>query len=337
MVSLKKENGIYHKNLYCSDFHKCSDGEEIFELFLLSEVQYHSNDRETKWLNLKLEDRTGGLKAKVWSENIKMEYEGYEGQVVFVKGKVTFYAGHPDLYVENMRLAKAEEFVLTEVTRGISPEMEQGCRSYIKRLLSKINDASLVTFCSAIMNEEMMDRMARLPVHMLGHHAYRGGLLEHTCDVATGAYYLAWSTTSMRMEPVDLDLVIAGALLHDIGSTRMIEPAGYGFRVKSIKRMQGAAYAAHAILTENAVKYPLDEKTLSMLLHIVDSSHASGESPAFMEAMTVRTANQYSIDVGFYSDAFRDYDQIYGGKAECIWSRERQMDIYRMKRGGESC
>ena len=71
---MRREKGVYHKTFYCNEIKGLSDGERILEVFLLSDIQYCSNERGTKWLNVKLSDKTGSIGAKIWSEKIEMEH-----------------------------------------------------------------------------------------------------------------------------------------------------------------------------------------------------------------------------------------------------------------------
>ena len=186
---MRKDKGIYRKDLFCSQLRASCDGEVGLDIFLLSSVKYSSTSRGTKWLEVKLEDRTGSLPARVWTENIRQEYEDYEGKVVSVKGKINFYAGHPELRVELMRPLNDGEFLVDEVCRTLDEETIKNDTESIRTMMKKVGDDGLRGFVGKILNSENLDKMAVLPVHISGHHNYRGGMLEHTMEVAFGAYF----------------------------------------------------------------------------------------------------------------------------------------------------
>ncbi len=248
-----KKQGVYHKSLYCADIRSCSDGESVFEIFLLSQVQYCSNDRSVKWQSLTLEDRTGTIKAKIWSDHIQMEYEGYQGQIVIVKGTVTYYAGRPNLTVEKMQVME-EKYDLSEICWTLSPEKIKVYKEQISTMLASITDKKLQKLCSLILNTDRIEHMSKLPVHLEGHHTYRGALLEHTCEVVTGAYFQIKSTAVVRYMPCSQDLVIAGALLHDVSSTLQIRESGFGFQMDNTDRISGGFYKLYGTLEETARK-----------------------------------------------------------------------------------
>lgn len=333
---MRKDKGIYYKELYCSDISNCSDGEIIFEMFMLAEIQYCSNNRSAKWLSLRLEDRTGSINAKIWSDNIKMEYEGYQGHVVMVKGTVSYYEGRPVLNVEQMRDVNQKEFVLKEICRCLEIEKEKIYRQQIRKMISGMTNKNIQKFCENVFDSDMLNQMARLPVHIKGHHTYRGALLEHTCDVMTKAYCCLSGTQIVRETPCDLNVVIAGALLHDIASINMIDSKGYCFYSSKSKFLTSDSYVIHTMLNEKG-KNLLDEKTFLQLMHIIESSHASGCAPMTREAMTVRSANILSADLEKYEESFRSNDMLYGNGAPVIWSRSLKREIARIKEEETLC
>ena len=85
------------------------DEEEILEVFLLDSVKYCSSRRQVKWLELRLQDSSGSISARVWGEHVRMEYQNMAGRLVLVRGKVHFYAGRPELAVEQIQEISEEK------------------------------------------------------------------------------------------------------------------------------------------------------------------------------------------------------------------------------------
>ena len=152
------------------------DGHSIFDMFLVSRVMRYSNDRDIKWLGLTLEDRSGSIQAKIWADKIKVEYEGFEGQVVLLKGKVTYYMGLPELTVEVMKLMDEEKYALSDVCRMLRPEKIQVYVAQIMGMIEKIATEEIKDFVKSILTEETIRSMATLPVQLRGHHTYRGAV-----------------------------------------------------------------------------------------------------------------------------------------------------------------
>ena len=119
---MRREKEIYHKTFYCNELSSLSDGVQLLDMFLLSDIQYCSNERGIKWLNATLSDKTGSMNAKIWADKIQMEYESFQGQIVIVSGTITFYAGKQELIVDKMLLAKEAEYELSEIIKILSDE-----------------------------------------------------------------------------------------------------------------------------------------------------------------------------------------------------------------------
>lgn len=260
-----------------------------------------------------------------------MEYEGYQGQVVFVKGIMTYYGGRPNLTIEQMKIMDDGTYELSEVCQCLAPEKEQIYRGQIKKMFSMITDTTLNKFCRSVLNEEMINKMAVLPVHLKGHHTYSGALLEHTCEVTIGALYLLRSTEAIRTMQCDLNLVITGALLHDISSTVRISQKGYGFCICNNYKMLGDTHAGQHLLNVANQDRLLDATTFALVSHIVDSSHIQSALPCTMEAMAVRSVNELSANLEAYNVCFQMHDLIYGTNTESVWSKRLKRELFRKK------
>ena len=129
------------------------------------------------------------------------------------------------------------------------------------------------------------------PAGMKLHHAYIGGLLQHSVDVADLAVAMA-----DRIEGMDKDLVIAGALLHDIGKIKEIS-AEIGFPYTNAGRFMGHIAMTSMMVQEAAFKLNIPAQRLEQLQHILLSHHGENEkgSPvacATREAFIVHYADE---------------------------------------------
>lgn len=322
---MNKEGGKFHKTFYCNQLYNWSDGEKVLDLFLISDVQYCSNDQGMKWLNVNLEDQTGIINAKVWNENIQMEYEGMKGHIACVSGKVGFYAGKPVFSIGQMKLAKESEIEVSEIIRLLPDEKADVCLAQIKNIIDDVSSEELKAFLESILNEEMLCEAGKLPVRAKGHHSYRGGLLAHMCDVMVSSIAYAESTCFFRENGIDMDIVVAGALLHDIGSLLSFRRNGYLFVINDDDRLLGKDYIIHKVLYEAKEKSGLDDKLFAQVMHVIQASHGDA-APSTMEAMIVRKMNQLSAEVEIYENTcmFADMD-----REGFVYSRELKREIWR--------
>ena len=325
---MRREKGVYHKTFYCNEMKGLSDGECILEVFLLSDIQYCSNERGTKWLNVKLSDKTGSIGAKIWSEKIEMEHESFLGQIVIVSGSITFYAGRQELIIEKMLIAKENEYELSEVIKTLGKEKVHIYMEQIRTMIGNIQSQGLHDFVDSILTEDCLVQMSTMPVQIKGHHEYRGALLEHISEVVTGAYCFVKSTAVVRDIKVNLDLVIAGALLHDIAFLSKYKSEGYIFRKKEGMTFCDDNYLTYLVLEEAKKRCAMEEDLYHLLVHIVEASHHKGE-PKTMEAMIVRSQNLLSAELEIYENECQKVD---GSAEERIWSTELKRELYRIRR-----
>lgn len=199
-------------------------GDEVTQFFVLRRVEKRITRTGDPFLNLLLSDRSGTLKGKVWSDVLK-SYPGpfNPGDYVGVKGLVGSYNEELQLTVtfimnvDQIRQRKNEEINLdlsllipaTAFDREMMWEellvlVEQHLESPLKELVLALL-------------EENAEAFQVCPAARQSHHAYLGGLLEHTWFVAR----LVLQATSIYPE-VNRNLALAGAILHDIGKVQEI-------------------------------------------------------------------------------------------------------------------
>lgn len=143
-------------------------------------------------------------------------------------------------------------------------------QTLLKELITKIRRPHLNKLVKKIMSGEIYKKFIRNPAASSYHHAYIGGLVEHSVDVARLAEAMAH-----QVDNVDTDIVIAGALLHDIGKIYEIS-SEIGFCYTDVGKMIGHITLG-ALLVEREIAQ-LDDFSLEdkqHLLHIILSHHGT--------------------------------------------------------------
>ena len=164
-------------------------------------------------------------------------------------------------------------------------------KAQLDRLIKSVLTPGLRLVLDNVFEGETYERFLRNPAGMRLHHAYIGGLLQHSVDVARLA-----SAMADNIGGVDKDLVIAGALLHDIGKLKEIS-AAMGFPYTTEGRLLGHISMSAVMVQEAANKARVTGPKLQQLLHIVLSHHGEPEkgSPvacATKEAFIVHYADE---------------------------------------------
>jgi 3'-5' exoribonuclease len=187
---------------------------DVFDgVLLVNEASLATTKTGKYYVRATLADRTGSLKANMWDADEGSLKDFPENGYVRVRGRAESYRGQVQLKIEKVRPAKDSEVDVADFL-VTSPEDVGQMQSELKRLASAVKDPSLSALLKSFFteDEEFLERFSRAPGASSYHHAYVGGLLEHTLWVAKEA-----DAVAKQNERLWRDLLLAAALLHDIG------------------------------------------------------------------------------------------------------------------------
>jgi 3'-5' exoribonuclease len=266
-------------------------GDVITEYYLVKSKRVKESRTKKVFLDIDFMDRTGLINGKVWdnAEHFSTLFE--RGDVVKVKADVVEYQGSRQFRVQQIRKATdADRPPLEELMRS-SADIE-GQMKYLRDRIEAMTDPGLKKLMLAFFDDaEFVKLFSRSAAARNVHHAFIGGLVEHTVHV------LKISDHAATLYPsVNPDLVAAGAILHDAGKVRELDSvAEVGYTADGY--MIGHISLGYIMLHERAAKIPeLDPRTLLELEHIILSHHGEREFgspvvPMTAEAMIVNHAD----------------------------------------------
>ncbi len=187
-------------------------GQTVSDLFVVREKQLAYKKDGNPYLTMTLADRTGDVKAVAWDNVEEISKAFAAGDHVKVKGNATEYKGALQLVVLN--LARQDS---SEVNPGdFLPSTERDVDHMLGRLIEisqTVENHYLSRLLSAFFEDAaFVDRFKIAPAAKKMHHAYLGGLLEHTLSMA-----LLIQAIAGHYKGVDRDLLLTGGILHDIG------------------------------------------------------------------------------------------------------------------------
>jgi 3'-5' exoribonuclease len=159
-------------------------------------------------------------------------------------------------------------------------------------------DAALAALVLDIL-KQYQEVLLELPAAKRNHHARLGGYLEHVLSVTKTCAYLADKYAGLYPDlqpPLDKDLVIAGAVLHDIGKVREMESTPIGAEYTPSGTLIGHILQGRDILREAATRYPVAEEKLLRLEHVIVAHQrlpewGSPKPPMTLEALIVHYAD----------------------------------------------
>jgi 3'-5' exoribonuclease len=144
--------------------------------------------------------------------------------VVKVRGTVEVYNDKPQLIVSRIRCCEPKEYNTAHFYSTLTRDPEK-MFGELQGFVSIVRDQALRQLLDSIVNDPSLgSRLKSVPAAMKIHHAFRGGLLEHILSLCN----LSVALCSHYPRP-NLDLLIAGVILHDLGKVEMLELAGFRF------------------------------------------------------------------------------------------------------------
>lgn len=277
------------------------EGDIVNDLFV---VRFKKPIRITRtgkyFFELKLQDAKGDIMLKFWGTENKEKIESLynsidvDGVIKIVNGKVGSFNNRIDMSVNE---GDGEIVVLKEGeydARGFIDVSDKNPDEMLKELrdiISTVTDTELKTIINAFFNdEEFIEKFKVSPAAMYKHHGWISGLLEHTLAVTKTCDDITKYHTGLNR-----DLLLVGALLHDIGKIEEFETTTQ-IKVSDKGNLLGHIPLGIQMLTRKLDSLSISEITKQKLLHMLISHHGHGEfgspkTPSFPEALLL-----YKID-----------------------------------------
>lgn len=196
-----------------------TEGERVNEVYLCRKKQTALTKAGKPYESLALQDKTGTLDAKIWEPG-SMGIDDYdELDYVFVTGEITSFQGALQLNIKRLRVASEGEYIAADYLpcseRDVD-EMYQELMALVQSIKAPYMRNLLFSFFE---EQEFADKFKFHSAAKSVHHGFVGGLLEHTLGVAKNCDFYA------QMYPMlDRDLLLAAAVLHDIGKMTELSP-----------------------------------------------------------------------------------------------------------------
>jgi 3'-5' exoribonuclease len=262
-------------------------GDEVDQIFLVREATIATARNGKGYVRAELCDRTGSIGAVQFDADAGVIAQYPASGYVRVRGKVESYRNKVNLKVQQAREADPAEVESADFRVTTEADVEE-LRAELDRLVKSVGNADLKRLLDAIFGEQgFLDRFAAAPGATTYHHACSGGLMEHTMGVARSAEALA------EVNPrLDRDMLVAGALLHDIGKMDELSPDA-GFQKTDAGNLLG--HVVLGLLDVSSAIARLDgfpEALALEVLHLMASHHGEREYgspvlPATPEALAL--------------------------------------------------
>jgi 3'-5' exoribonuclease len=269
-------------------------GEEVDAVFACTRKERQISRAGAPYLTVELRDSTGAILARAFRDADLLAGRFERGRLVRVRGRVQRFRDELQLELHAIERAEGEDADPTRFLPTAYRDRDE-LEGFLEHLAREVYDAPLKALLERLLGDERLREQMRLaPCTKSGHHAYLGGLLEHTVAVATVALELC--TLHPRL---NRDLLLAAAIVHDLGKTREF---AYGAEIEQSREgaMLGHVELGLRVIAEHAPA-SLDGERRLALEHCVILHHgpdaASGRRFASPEALALYRLNALDAQV----------------------------------------
>jgi len=275
------------------DVQKFKEQDRIEGQMLVAEKHLQTTKDGKPFLRLQLMNRTGSIEAVLWN-NAETAYQilcRAPRQVVDLKGVVILYQEERRIRLHSVSPAPEETVRLEEFLPTSARDPEE-MADELHGTIRKVGNPFLRRLLEAVFRDpEIWEAFRNAPAAKMMHHAYRGGLLEHSLSLARLAQ-LAHKNYAF----LDRDLLLTGALLHDLGKAWELR-ADSGFDYSDEGRLIG-----HILLGIDTLQRKIDgihefpPSLASNLKHLVISHHGEMEFGSPKQPMTLEAICLHGLD-----------------------------------------
>ena len=266
-------------------------GQPLTETYMVSQPVLRHTTKGDLYIAMFLSDKTGKANSRIWQASEALYQSIPSEGFVRIRGKSELYQGTLQIVINDVVVVSPETVSLSDYMPRTDKDIDQMFQQ-VKAIIATIQNPDLKRLTEAFLaDEELMQKFCAAPAAMTMHHAYLGGLLEHTLNMLNVAQAL------FPLYPkIQKDLVLAAIFLHDMAKTLELSyKIAFGYTDQG--QLLGHIIQGSLLITQKADALtlngtPVPQPILDSLLHIVVSHHGqydfgSPKLPATPEAFMV--------------------------------------------------
>jgi 3'-5' exoribonuclease len=292
-------------------------GTVIETVYLLSGKETRATKAGKPFFKLKLSDRTGAVDCMVWDTDV-VDATVKTGDLVLVAARVSEYQGRPQLEANRVSLAPPGCANPRDFLPSTYRDVEE-LKGFLRFHIDSVHDRDYAALLELIFGDaDFFEVFASAPAAKVYHHAYLGGLLEHTVAVAEMCDFVG-----QQYGRIDRNLLLSAAILHDVGKTQELS-----FKT-TIDFTDSGRFLGHVIqgvtlISAKAARLAsFPEAKLQQLLHCVVSHHGelewgSPKRPKTIEALILHHVDNLDAKV-------KGFLEIVEGSREAPWTDLRNL------------
>ncbi|MGD0461956.1 MAG: HD domain-containing protein [Tepidisphaeraceae bacterium] len=307
----------------------CAPGDVVEDVFIISNKQLAATASGKYYIKAFCSDRTAQMTARIWNATREMFAAMPDGGMLRIRGRIENYQNNLQLIIEQMWAAKDGTFDIADLMPHTERDVDQMCQRLFE-ICDSLRNRHLKAMVRAYLDdEELMNNFCRAPAAMNFHHAFVGGLLEHTLNAMEVA-----DAVCKFYPKLNRDLVVAGVFVHDLAKTWELSYENafaytdggqlVGHIVKGAIWVEQKAQDA-----EKALGEPIPRPLIDVIQHIILSHHGEPEFgaarlPSTPEAIAVHVienldaklmmALQLTRGEGVAESNWTEYQKAFNGR-----------------------
>ena len=260
---------------------------------LIKSLDKKTSSKGDTYLDMTLSDADGEINAKLWRYSAELHGEYTINELVKIRGIVSQYQGADQLKIEKIRHVVPEDGVNAgDFVKSADYSGEQ-MYNELYSIAESFKDEDLKKIVSAILDDNRLS-LLYWPAAFKLHHAMRGGLLFHTLSIVRLAEGVC------KVYPfVDRELLLSGAILHDIAKLSEFKVADTGVATgySAEGNLLGHLAMGAMVIDKYAEKLNINKKTAMLLEHMVLSHHGEPEFGAAVRPMFIEAELLSELDL----------------------------------------
>ncbi|MBI1368129.1 MAG: HD domain-containing protein [Planctomycetes bacterium] len=297
-------------------------------VFTMQNCQLGLTKNGKPYLKCLLQDRSGRTPGRMWSVTEDFVQSLPTDGFVFIEGQTQAFQGELQIIVQHLRVVEPKPEELLDLLPSTTKDVDE-MFAHVGRLIDSMKSEALKALARTYLNDKpLMERFRQAPAAMQLHHAYLGGLLEHTLAL------MKLADAVMPLYPkLNRDIVMMGLFLHDLGKCdELTWQTGFAYSddgqlVGHIAR--GLVWLNDKVAATRAAGVELSPELVRVLEHIILSHHGVPEFgalkiPATPEAIMVSLLDNVDAKTQMAIDAGRGpasrSEELGGAFTEKVWA-----------------
>ncbi len=278
-------------------------GDSVLSFFIVrkKEIKVKKSSNET-YLSFEFGDRSGRIRGSLWKDVKETSNKIQVGDIIKVRGKVITFLDYKHISIDQIRKATPDDKIdpghfLPSTQKNIKAMYQS-----LKKNLAEINHPLLQQLVKLFLSDKnFMDQFCKAPGGKLWHHAYLGGLLEHTLSVIVITKFFV----QHYQGSVNGDLLLAAAFLHDIGKIEEFSSQGFIEYSTSGRLLGHISIGTNFVMEKISQLTDFPDELKQQLLHCILSHHGLKERgspvvPMTLEALILNFADDLDSSVAAF-------------------------------------